>query len=121
VDGVEVRPADGSPGAPHGQARCDGRARLTEAQTAALAGLPRLVGDVQQHVVCELAARHDGSHVAFIVASDDGERSWWMLWLRQQCQIIALDVCSHETDDQNHDACLLPVQHPGPHSFDLAA
>lgn len=86
-----------------------------------LAGLPGLVGAVQQAVACELVAGHEGSHVAFTVASDDGDRPWWIAWSRRRFQVITIDVCTHETEDHDRDTCLLPAEHPGPHSYQLVA
>jgi anti-anti-sigma factor len=102
--------------------RCGELAVLPGAQAAMLAGLSGLVGDVRQCVLCELVADHVAHHVAFVAATDEGDRHWWMRWSPGGCQILALDMCARESRHGRHgDPCLLPVEHPGPHSFDLGA
>lgn len=93
---------------------------ITEAQAATLAGLPGLLGQVQGCIVCELTAGHQGTHVAFLVASHEGDRPWWMQWSHQYSNVITLDMCNHDSNEPDQDPCLLPLDHAGPHSFDLA-
>jgi anti-anti-sigma factor len=101
---------------------CGELALLPETRAAMLSGLSGLIGDVRRCVRCELVAEHVESHVAFVAATDDGDRHWWMRWSQQGSQIIALDMCARESRHGPHgDPCLLPVEHPGPHSFELGA
>jgi hypothetical protein len=102
--------------------RCGELGVLPEAHAAMLVGLSGLVGDVRQCVLCELVAEHVESHVAFVAATEDGDRHWWMRWSHKGCRILPLDMCARESLHGRHgDVCLLPVEHPGPHSFDLGA
>ncbi|MBB4761878.1 hypothetical protein ACFQFC_37610 [Amorphoplanes digitatis] len=69
---------------------------------------------------CELAAGHPGSHVAFVVAAEDGDHWWWLRWDARHRHLIRLDPCERTaTDEDVPDDCLLPSGHHGPHSFEL--
>jgi hypothetical protein len=100
--------------------RCPASTRLTASESARLAALP---GTVDLHGLgCELAAGHDGSHVAFTVAGSGGERRWWLQWVAHDHMLIEADPCGC-TQNQAFlpGDCMLPKDHPGQHSFDIRA
>ena len=69
---------------------------------------------------CELVAGHDGSHAAFATTASDGEPWWWLHWGEQAREVRQAGLCGGcLLDDPFPDDCLLPGDHPGPHSFEL--
>jgi hypothetical protein len=102
--------------------RCRAFANLTCAESTRLGALPSAFGPILHSLTCELAADHDGSHVAFTVAVDGGERWWWLHWTADLRRLVEAEACDR-TDDNSpeRDDCLLPKGHPGPHSFDISA
>jgi hypothetical protein len=102
--------------------RCPASSHLTASQSATLAALPSLIGPVLEAVTCELAAGHDGDHLAFTGAADDGERWWWLYWGAGSHRLSQIDTCARTSTAAAHlDECLLAQGHPGPHSFDIRA
>jgi hypothetical protein len=102
--------------------RCLTSTDLTRAESTGLAALPLTVGRVPHTVTCELAAGHDGSHLAFTVAVHGGERWWWLHWTVDLRILVEAEVCDRTIDNSpDRDDCLLPKDHPGPHSFEIAA
>jgi len=81
------------------------------------------VGLERGRLICELAAGHEGSHVAFVAAVHGGDQWWWVRWdgqLRAAVQVVQIDPCDAELPHGGYaDDCLLPEGHPGPHSFHL--
>lgn len=89
-------------------------------EAAKLRVICRQVPDVQASLSCEIAAGHDGSHVAFATAADAGELWWWLCWGGQTREVRQIDLCDARwLDDPYMDDCLLPDGHPAPHSFEL--
>jgi hypothetical protein len=74
-------------------------------------------------LLCELLAGHDGSHIALVTATDDGDQWWWLRWeglLGGTAQVVQIDPCDAQLPQGRYaDDCFLPAGHPGPHSFDL--
>src|SRR4051794_6977980 len=101
-------------------AGCRVATSVTATERAALLRLADHVGTVMAELACELVARHDGSHVAFAAAVDGGDRWWWVRWSAKAREVVALDVCAGVGRPAGDD-CLLPCDHPGPHSFELWA
>jgi len=95
----------------------------TRVRAADAAGLPvsvRQDGPAWRPVDCELAAGHDGSHMAFLTAADGGERWWWLRWAPQTREVVQIDPCAVKgVDGAYRDDCLLPDRHDGRHSFEL--
>jgi len=100
--------------------RCPASTRLTAEESAELDALPSPVDPVPRSVTCELAADHLGRHVAFTVAASGGERWWWLLWAADLRKLVEAHPCDRRQNHGPHrDDCLLPQDHPGPHSFDI--
>jgi hypothetical protein len=74
---------------------------------------------------CELVAGHQGNHMAFAAAAQDGDQWWWLRWDGQPSgvgELVQIDPCDAELPRGPYaDDCVLPQGHPGPHSFDLPA
>ncbi|GAA1035741.1 hypothetical protein GCM10009557_44530 [Virgisporangium ochraceum] len=104
------------------ESRCPATSDLTAPQSATLAALPSVIGPVLRTVTCELALGHDGDHIAFTGAADDGERWWWLYWASDRHRLIQVDTCARASINGPHrDECLLAQDHSGPHSFDIRA
>jgi|SoiMethySBSTD1v2_1073268.scaffolds.fasta_scaffold01144_16 hypothetical protein len=102
--------------------RCRASTYLTRAEAARVTALPEIVGTVLHALTCELAAGHDGSHVAFTAAVHGGERWWWLRWSDDLRNLVEAEACDRTNiSAPERDDCLLPKGHPGPHSFDIAA
>lgn len=102
--------------------RCGTGARLDSTERAVLTALPEPVAPMVESLSCELAVGHDGAHVAHALSAGGDARSWWLRWTAQARQLVELELC--EVDDTSTppvDCCLLPLDHPGPHSYDVAA
>jgi hypothetical protein len=69
-------------------------------------------------MMCELGAGHDGCHATFIVATDGGDHWWWIRWDAEHRQLSCLPTCDG-TDRRTGDDCLLPLHHPGRHTFEM--
>lgn len=99
--------------------RCLETTTLTASEISTLRALPDLAGPPSKHdFACELAAGHHDLHAAFVVATDGGERWWWIRWSVHHRELRDLEICTR-TDEQSGDDCLLPAQHPGRHSFEM--
>ena len=129
---VPTRPGAPAPGLTDGDAMISSRAAdrtrarcrtgtcLTAGELATLTALPHPAQPVPRDVSCELATGHDAGHVAFIVAAHDGDQWWWLRWTGESRDLVQIDPCTAErATGPYRDCCLLPDQHPGPHSFDL--
>ncbi|MBG0564599.1 hypothetical protein [Actinoplanes aureus] len=81
-----------------------------------LLGLRHRVGLPPRDVRCELATGHEGSHMAFALAAAGGDEWWWARWTTGGCEVVPLDPCDTVCPAE-HDDCLLPAGHAGPHSF----
>jgi len=100
--------------------RCAVTTRLTASEFATLAALPYPVGPVLRDLACELGSGHEGTHVAFTVGADNGERWWWLRWAVGSRKVVQIEPCDgRRAVDPRLDDCLLPYRHPGPHSFDI--
>jgi hypothetical protein len=100
--------------------RCGITTRLTaiEAAKARLKCQDASAGP--ESVSCEIVAGHNGGHVAFLTAADDGALWWWLYWDGPARAVRQVDVCdARRVDDAYLDECLLPTGHFGQHSFDL--
>lgn len=103
-----------------GRTRCDVTVRLTASELATLTTLPQAAGPALRHLSCELAALHDGPHVAFTLAALEGDQWWWLRWTGRVREVIQLDPCDDgPVEGPGCDFCLLPDGHPGPHSFEI--
>ena len=101
--------------------RCRAATDLTCAESTRLAALPMTVGPVLHALTCELAAGHDGSHIAFTVAVHGGERWWWVHWAEDLRSLVEAEACDRTNDNApERDDCLLPKAHSGPHSFEIS-
>jgi hypothetical protein len=101
-------------------ARCGIPTEITASQFAALSARPDPIERVRSHFVCDLAFGHEDDHVAFAVASDGGDKWWWVRWGRERHVIVQIDPCEvAEPDVPVLEFCLLPAGHPGSHSCDL--
>jgi hypothetical protein len=108
------------PAWPPERIRCGIMTSLTDIEAAKL----RVVCDedpaMQATLSCEIAAGHDGSHVAFAASADDGELWWWLCWTGHTRELRQIAICDGRClDDPCLDDCLLFDGHPGMHSFDL--
>lgn len=105
---------------PHGPIRCNATTGLTVMEAAKLHVFSGRRPDVAALLSCEIAAGHDGSHIAFAATANDGELWCWLYWREQTREIRQADLCDGRLlDDPYLDDCLLPGGHPGPHSFEL--
>jgi len=72
---------------------------------------------------CELVAGHQGSHIGFATAARDGDQWWWLRWDERSGEVgemIQIDPCDSVLPQGRYaDDCVLPLGHPGPHSFDV--
>jgi hypothetical protein len=108
------------PGQPPTPVRCGVTTSLIDIEAAKLRGVSRQVPAMQTSLRCEIAAGHDGSHVAFATSADDGELWWWLCWTGQTRDVRQIAICDGRClDDPYLDDCLLFDGHPGVHSFDL--
>ncbi|MEU4689983.1 hypothetical protein [Actinoplanes sp. NPDC023714] len=97
--------------------RCDSAAEVTDSQFSTLLAQRYRAGPPLRAVHCELASGHEGGHIAFVLAAEQGDEWWWLRWGGGRHEILPLDVCLSQSD---HDDCLLPNRHAGEHSFRLA-
>jgi hypothetical protein len=101
-------------------ARCGSHTEITASQFAALSALPDPVGPITRCFVCDLAGGHADGHVAFAVASDGGDKWWWVRWGREWHVVVQIDPCEvAEPKLPALEFCLFPAGHPGPHSCDV--
>ena len=104
--------------------RIDGRCGTVAAVDAACFPTLALVAEVRLEsgrLGCELAAGHDGAHVALAATGCGGHHWWWLRWDGQLAEVIRIDPCDTELAHEPYgDCCILPDGHVGRHSFDLA-
>jgi len=99
---------------------CGATTDVRKADAARLPVSARQEGGAWRLVDCELAAGHDGSHMAFLAAADRGERWWWLRWAPRTRDIVQVDPCAVVgVNGAFADDCLLPDRHLGLHSFEL--
>jgi hypothetical protein len=74
-------------------------------------------------LVCELAAGHNGRHVALAATGHGGDQWWWLHWIGESgetTELMQIDPCDAELPNGRYgDDCFLPGAHSGPHSFHL--
>ena len=100
--------------------RCGATTNLTAIEAAKLRVACYQVPAPDAPLSCEVAAGHDGSHVAFATTASDGGLWWWLHWGHQTRDVRQVDLCGGcLLDDSFPDDCLLPAGHQGPHSFEL--
>jgi len=101
-------------------ARCGTHTEVTVTQFAALTALPDPVESITTYLVCDLELSHEGDHVAFVLASDGGDKWWWVRWGRERHDVVQIDPCeAPEPEVPAMEICLFPAGHPGSHSCDL--
>jgi hypothetical protein len=99
-------------------ARCSATTDVTVTELEKLAALPDPVDPARLHLICDLAAGHQDSHVAFVVAAHAGDQLWWLRWAERLRDVVQMELC--ETDESDsQDVWLLPHGHRGPHSFEI--
>ncbi|MEU4422194.1 hypothetical protein AB0F81_16330 [Actinoplanes sp. NPDC024001] len=103
--------------APEGT-RCVAASTVANDDFAILLGLRQRAGLPPRDVRCELVAGHDGSHIAFALAAEGGDQWWWVRWAADGSEVVALEPCDTVCPAE-HDDCLLPAGHAGPHSYEL--
>ncbi|MFJ9622102.1 hypothetical protein [Streptomyces sp. NPDC101181] len=70
------------------------------------------------HVLCELAATHEGDH-AMLLWEDDARRvAVWARWDGRRANLAELAWCA-VTDARTGDACGLFAGHPAAHDWDV--
>ena len=100
---------------------CGSATHVGSVDSARLPASARQDGRAWPAVDCELAAGHDGSHVAFVAAADEGEQWWWLRWSPRTREVVQIDPCAVEgVSGAYRDDCLLPDRHLGPHSYELS-
>jgi hypothetical protein len=109
---------EGSSQAAHTGLRCAAVTAITDVEFVFLLSLPRRFGPPFRRVQCELSTSHVGSHVAFVMAADGGECWWWVRWDASHQELVQLQVCN-AVDQPGRDDCVLPIGHPGAHSYEL--
>ena len=106
-----------------GQPRCPTLARVNADRLLASITGAEDVRPERGRLICELAAGHEDSHVAFVAAVNGGDQWWWARWdgpLGEAVEVIQIDPCDVELRHAGYaDDCLLPHGHPGAHSFHL--
>jgi hypothetical protein len=101
-------------------AACGVTTSVTASELAVLIALSDAVDPVLLSPACELAAGHDGGHVAFVGAVHSGDQWWWVRWRGRSHEVVPLDSCNAERAvGTDFDCCMLPCDHPGPHSYDI--
>lgn len=98
--------------------RCPATTDVTVTEWDTLVALPDAVDPVRPDLTCELAIGHEDRHVALVVAAYDGDQLWWLRWAGHRRDVVNIELCDG-TDADEHDDCLLPDRHSGPHSFEI--
>jgi hypothetical protein len=100
--------------------RCEARTSLTTTEAAKLRVISTDVPAPNTSLPCEIAAGHDGDHLALAAVSDGDELWWWLCWGLRVRQVRQIDLCDgRDLDDPYLDDCLLPEGHPRPHSYQI--
>jgi hypothetical protein len=98
---------------------CRSATSLTAQEAAALGWASGETQAVDASYPCEIAAGHDGSHIALAAISDAGQSWWWLCWASQARAVRRIDLCAgRQLDAPYLDECLLPEGHPGLHSYE---
>jgi hypothetical protein len=63
--------------------RCGVTTSLIDIEAAKLRAVCRQTRAMHAVLTCEIAAGHDGSHVAFAASAEDGDLWWWLCWARR--------------------------------------
>jgi hypothetical protein len=98
--------------------RCKSTTSITAEEAARLRALAGDVLPTGASLPCEIAAGHDGTHIALAALSEE-DQLWWWLWRGGQAGVVRqIDFCDgRDLDDPYLEECLLPLGHPGPHSY----
>ncbi|GAA0927318.1 hypothetical protein Vau01_117220 [Virgisporangium aurantiacum] len=97
-------------------AQCFATTGLTVTECDRLAALPDPVEPARLDLTCELAIGHTDHHIAFAVAAHSGNQQWWLRWNGRLRDVVHIELCDGRDADEHND-CLLPHGHDGPHSF----
>ncbi|GAA4186540.1 hypothetical protein GCM10022252_18690 [Streptosporangium oxazolinicum] len=97
---------------------CTAIVELTQAQGEFLSSLPCAGLVVEPYMRCSLEAGHRGRHVT--LAQGSSMTDWWATWGTEDIhgEFLVLPNCSI-TEPITEDACVLPAEHVGKHSFEL--
>lgn len=107
------------------QISCPSWVGLSGNDVMRLTSLPGAAHMVEPHVWCDLEAGHADRHVALGQDSFDGVKSteWWVWWGDHDISTVAPcpasqpDASSSKLGKEDSEPCLLPIDHPGRHSF----
>jgi hypothetical protein len=98
---------------------CKSTTSLTALEAAKLRTVSGPAALPDAPLACEIAAGHDGDHIALATVSEGDQLWWWLCWGAQARRIRLIDLCDGRSlDDPYLDECLLPEGHPGPHSYE---
>jgi hypothetical protein len=99
---------------------CTSSTNLTAGEAAQLRVFSADIPALGAALPCEITAGHDGSHIALATLSDGDQLWWWLCWASQLREIRQIDLCDgRDLDDPYLDECLLPLGHPGTHSYEI--
>lgn len=71
------------------------------------------------HLLCELAAGHDGGHAMALWDVDANRTAVWARWSGERATLAELAWCG-ALDPRGEDACGLFAGHPSAHDRDIA-
>jgi hypothetical protein len=104
---------------------CPSCVGLSDDDVTWLTSLPGAAHMVPQLVWCDLEVGHADRHAALGQDSFDGMKStaWWVWWgdheisVGAPCPAWQQESSASQDGDDDREPCLLPVDHPGRHSF----
>ncbi|MFD4589963.1 hypothetical protein [Streptomyces rubiginosohelvolus] len=70
------------------------------------------------HLLCELAADHDGDHAMALWDDDTNRTAVWARWRGERATLAELAWCG-AVEDRGEDACGLFAGHPSAHDWDV--
>ncbi|MEU8204723.1 hypothetical protein [Streptosporangium sp. NPDC049046] len=97
---------------------CTAIVELTQVQGEFLSSLPCPGLIVEPYMRCSLEAGHRGRHVT--LAQGSSVTDWWATWDTEDIhgELKVLPNCL-TTEPISEDACCLPAEHVGRHSFEF--
>ncbi|GAA4259714.1 hypothetical protein [Dactylosporangium darangshiense] len=103
--------------------RCLARLQLSAEETEWLTNRPHGAHEVPAEQCCHLEMGHLDAHAA--MAQQSKEAEWWVRWTLSASEIVVMAGCpalAPTAVDSFGDPllCLLYLDHPGQHSFELA-